>query len=78
MRIIELDRINELARKARVWGLGAAEEAERAHLRVAYLRQIRGQLNNMLSTVTVIDAEGRDVTPAKLRHAQASGTMLSS
>ncbi len=73
MRINELDRINELARKAKTTALSAAEIAERNALRQAYLRQVRGQMNNILSTVTVIDPEGRDVTPMKLRDAQAAG-----
>ena len=73
MRINELDRINELARKAKTTAVSAAEIAERNALRQAYLRQVRGQMNNILSTVTVIDPEGRDVTPMKLRDAQAAG-----
>ncbi|MDD2183818.1 DUF896 domain-containing protein [Kingella sp. SNUBH-2017] len=73
MRINELDRINELARKAKTTALSEAEIAERNALRQAYLRQVRGQMNNILSTVTVIDPEGRDVTPMKLRDAQAAG-----
>ena len=48
---------------------------ELARLRRAYLAAIRGNINTMLATATVIDAEGRDVTPGKLRAAQASGTM---
>ena len=73
MRINELDRINELARKAKTTALSAAEIAERDALRQAYLRRVCGQMNNILSTVTVIDPEGRDVTPMKLRDAQAAG-----
>ncbi len=73
MRIAELDRINELARKAKTIGLSEAETAERDVLRQAYIRQVCGQINNMLSTVTVVDPEGTDVTPAKLREAQAAG-----
>lgn len=76
MRIMELDRINELARKAKTEGLNAAELAERAALRQAYIGKVCGQLTNMLSTVTVIDAEGKDVTPAKLRRAQAAGMQV--
>ncbi|MCP2040792.1 uncharacterized protein YnzC (UPF0291/DUF896 family) [Neisseria sp. HSC-16F19] len=76
MRIAELDRINELARKAKTEGLNAAELAERDTLRRAYLAQVLGQVTNMLSTVTVLDAEGSDVTPAKLRAAQAAGLQV--
>ncbi|QIM64346.1 DUF896 domain-containing protein [Frederiksenia canicola] len=76
MRIAELDRINELARKAKTVGLSSDEIAERATLRQAYLSQIRGQVVNIMSTVTVLDSEGNDVTPAKLREMQAVGMQL--
>lgn len=76
MRIVELDRINELARKAKNVGLSGDEIAERAVLRQAYLSQIRGQVTNILSTVTVVDTEGNDVTPAKLREMQAAGMAI--
>lgn len=75
MPIKELDRINALARTARTRPLTAAESDERARLRRAYLAAIRGNFNTLLATATVIDPEGRDVTPGKLRAAQASGTM---
>ncbi len=75
MRIPELDRINVLAQKAKNTTLTASELAERAALRRAYIQAITGQVNNMLATVTVIDPEGHDVTPAALRLAQQSGTM---
>ena len=76
MRIAELDRINELARKARRAGLSAAELAEREALRQTYLQQVCGQMRNILSTVTVVDPAGNDVTPAKLRVAQAGGMQV--
>lgn len=76
MRIAELDRINELARKAQAGELNTAELAERDQLRRAYLDQVCGQVTNMLATVTVVDAEGSDVTPAKLRAAQAAGMQV--
>jgi uncharacterized protein YnzC (UPF0291/DUF896 family) len=76
MRIAELDRINELARKAKSVGLSEAELAERAALRQAYLHQVCGQMKNILSTVTVVDPEGNDVTPAKLREAQAGNMQV--
>ena len=75
MEIKELNRINALARIARDRPLPAAENDERARLRRAYLAAIRGNINTMLATATVIDPEGRDVTPGKLRAAQASDTM---
>ena len=63
MRIPELDRINQLARKARLVPLSEAELAEREVLRKAYLKAVTGQMSNILSTVTVVDYDGRDVTP---------------
>lgn len=76
MRILELDRINQLARKAKSVGLNSDEIAERAVLRRAYLNQIRGQVTNILSTVTVVDTEGNDVTPLKLRALQDAGMQI--
>ena len=55
MLIKELTRINELARSARARPLTAAENDERARLRRAYLAAIRGNINTMLATATVID-----------------------
>lgn len=75
MRILELNRINELAHKARDMGLNAAEEQERAQLRQVYLRKIRGQMTNTLAKMTVIDPAGNDVTPLKLRAHQWAGNM---
>lgn len=76
MLIAELDRINELARKAKTTDLSEAEPAERAALRQAYIGKVCGQLTNILSTVTVVDAEGNDVTPAKLRQARVAGMKI--
>ncbi|MCS4533656.1 MULTISPECIES: DUF896 domain-containing protein [Neisseria] len=76
MRIAELDRINELARKAKTSGLSEAELSERAALRQAYIGKVCGQLTNILSVVTVVDVEGNDVTPDKLRQAQAAGMQV--
>ena len=76
MRIEELNRINELARKAKAEGLSEAELAERDVLRKAYIGKVCGQVTNMLSTVTIVDPEGADITPAKLREAQAAGMQV--
>ena len=73
MRILELDRINELARTAKNRALTAEELAERDILRQSCIQAVTGQLKAHLASVTVIDPEGRDVTPSKLRDAQAAG-----
>lgn len=62
-----LDRINELAKKQREVGLTNAEMVEQTVLQQDYLREIRGQVLNTVSGITVIDPLGEDVTPEKLR-----------
>jgi uncharacterized protein YnzC (UPF0291/DUF896 family) len=64
MRIPELNRINQLARKARLVPLSEAELAEREVLRKAYLKAVTGQMSNILSTVTVVDYDGRILAQA--------------
>ena len=73
MRIPELDRINELARITKTRVLSAEEITERDRLRQSYIGAVTGQLKAHLASVTVIDPEGRDVTPAALRDAQVMG-----
>lgn len=65
--IKSLNRINELAEKQRKEGLTNAELVEQQVLREDYLREIRGQVLNTFSTLTVLDSEGNDVTPDKIR-----------
>jgi Uncharacterized protein conserved in bacteria len=51
MEQIKLDRINELARKAKAEGLTESEQKEQALLRQEYIalfkRNLRGQLDNI-------------------------------
>ncbi|WP_438350596.1 DUF896 domain-containing protein [Paenibacillus sp. FA6] len=65
--IKSLDRINELARKQRGEGLTLSERVEQQGLREDYLREIRGQVLNTISGLTVLDPLGNDVTPDKVR-----------
>lgn len=66
-----LKRINELAHKAKTAeGLTDAEKAEQKDLRTRYVKGFRGALDDILLNSTVIDPEGNDVTPKKLRDAQ--------
>lgn len=69
--IAGLDRINELARIQRTVGLTDNQKAEQKELREDYLRQIRGQVLDSFSGLTVIDPLGNDVTPEKLKEEQA-------
>ncbi len=65
--IESLGRINELAKKQREEGLTNAERVEQQVLREDYLREIRGQVLNTFSGLTVVDPLGNDVTPEKVR-----------
>ena len=62
-----LDRINELAKKQREEGLTNAEMVEQTVLQQDYLREIRGQVLNTVSGITVLDPLVEDVTPEKIR-----------
>lgn len=66
----QLDRINELANKSKVEPLTDAETAEQKELRTAYLEAFRGSFKNQMMGIKIVDEEGRDVTPEKLKQAQ--------
>lgn len=67
MKMIQsLERINQLAKKAKNEGLTKEELVERDNLRQEYLAEIRGQVKSTMSTVTVVNENGEDVTPEKL------------
>ncbi|WP_080846339.1 DUF896 domain-containing protein [Cytobacillus gottheilii] len=63
----KLARINVLANKAKTTGLTEAEAKEQSALRKEYLQTFRSSMFNTLKTVTIIDPEGNDVTPEKLK-----------
>ncbi|MEH6942234.1 DUF896 domain-containing protein [Bacillus sp. JJ722] len=65
--INSLHRINELAKKQKTVGLSVKELAEQKLLRKEYLKEIRGQVLNTFSNLSVVDSLGNDVTPEKLR-----------
>ena len=54
----KIDRINELARKAKTEGLTEAETAERAALRREYIDSVVGNLKGQLDTVYFVDEKG--------------------
>lgn len=63
----KLARINELAKKAKEGSLTIEEAKEQTMLRKEYLQTFRSSMLKTLENVTVIDPEGNDVTPEKLR-----------
>lgn len=73
--IVGLDRINELAKIQKTIGLTDAEKEEQRQLRDDYLKQIRGQVLDSFSGMTVVDPLGNDVTPEKLKREQELGNI---
>ena len=53
-----IERINELARKAKTVGLTAEETAERDALRKEYIRSVVGNLEANLDRVYLVDEAG--------------------
>lgn len=53
----KIDRINELARKAKEKGLTDAEIAEQSELRKEYLAAIRANFKATLDQIEVVDKE---------------------
>lgn len=67
-----LKRINELAHEAKVRQLTDEEVAERDRLRKAYLKIFREGFRQQLLNTKVVDEEGNDITPEKLKRAKAA------
>lgn len=64
---LNIDRINELAKKKKEQGLTNEEAKEQSKLRKQYLDSFREGFKKQLENTKVIDPEGNDVTPEKLK-----------
>ena len=58
MKQERIDRINELARKAKTVGLTPEENEERAVLRRAYIDSVVGDLRQQLDNTYIVDSKG--------------------
>ena len=58
MKKENIDRINELARKAKTVGLTPEENEERAVLRRAYIDSVVGDLRQQLDNTYIVDSKG--------------------
>lgn len=66
----KMSRINELANKAKAEGLSLNEQREQQDLRGEYLERFRGGMRNHIEGLKVMDEDGADVTPEKLKQIQ--------
>lgn len=57
----KIDRINELAQKAKLDTLTAEETQERAMLRQEYIASFRGNLQATLDNISIVDEQGNEV-----------------
>lgn len=65
---VYLQRINELAKKKKEKGLTEKEAKEQSKLRKAYLDSFREKFKQQIENTRVIDPEGNDVTPDKVKN----------
>lgn len=66
----KIERINELACKKKTVGLTPSEQEEQHVLRQEYLKAFRGGMRNHIEGLKIVDEEGNDVTPEKLKQIQ--------
>lgn len=66
----KMKRINELAQKKKTTGLTEEEGKEQTLLRKEYLQSFRQSFKKTIENTTVIDPEGNDVTPDKVKDIQ--------
>ena len=67
----KLNRLNELEKKKKLGTITDEELKEQQALREEYLVTFRESMKNTIENVRVIDPNGEDVTPEKLKQIQA-------
>ncbi|MEY8701437.1 DUF896 family protein [Streptococcus ferus] len=70
MEQAKIDRINELARKKKTEGLTGEEKVEQAKLREEYIEGYRRSVRHHIEGLKIVDEEGKDITPEKLKEIQ--------
>lgn len=58
MSDLNIDRINELARKSKAEGLTEEEKKEQAELRRVYIEAVRRNLRGQLDNISVVNPDG--------------------
>lgn len=64
-------RLNNLARKKKAMGLTQSEAKEQHLLQQEYLTAFRKNTRETIENMTVIDIQGNDVTPEKIKALRA-------
>lgn len=65
-----IDRINVLAKKKKDGVITKEELNEQSILRQEYIKEFRKGFRNHLTSIKVVDPDGNDVTPLKLKNAK--------
>ncbi|EOD9340729.1 DUF896 domain-containing protein [Listeria monocytogenes] len=63
----KIDRINELSKKKKAGTLTSAEKVEQDKLRKEYIKSFRTHMKGTNENTTIIDPNGKDVTPHKVK-----------
>ena len=66
--MLDIDRINFLAKKAREEGLTEEEKQEQARLRKEYVESVVGNLRSQLDNTYVIDENGKHKVEKTTKH----------
>lgn len=66
----KISRINELSKKKKMGTLTEAEAKEQTQLRKEYLDTFRNSMRETIENVKIVDKEGNDVTPEKVKAAK--------
>ena len=72
----QLDRLNELAKKKRDHKINKDEFEELTKLRKEFLTNFRNSFKKQIEQTKVIDPEGNDVTPDKIKEIQEKNKHL--
>ncbi|MFC4411023.1 DUF896 domain-containing protein [Chungangia koreensis] len=66
----KLQRISELSKKSKTIGLSVEEAKEQSALRKEYLDTFRSSMRDMIENVKIVDPNGNDVTPEKVKQSR--------
>lgn len=66
----KLARINELSKKKKAGTLTEVEAKEQTQLRKEYLDTFRNTMRTTIENVKIVDPDGNDVTPDKVKQAR--------